>query len=378
MFETSALNLEDAGINLALGTGPFVFSAWDAGSKVVLERNEAYWLDPALPKLDSVVVSIVPDTQAAIGGFINGDYDTLAIFTSGDMAQVAQAEDDGAAITVYQPDQVGSVEWLWLNQSDNGDVATPHPVIGDIAIRQAMDAAIDRQAIIDEVLAGFGELSGSFLYAGFGEVRTEPTEFDPDRARQILDDAGWVEGDDGVRVKDGVRASVRYQTIAGDQVRSLYQQIIQQNLAEVGIETVIDNVPSNSLFDSRDEGGLLANGDFDIVMTRDGFYSDPAVWVDVFDTAHIPAAGQTGISYAHWSNAEYDELAQKAATTMDSEERIAILKEIDEMFTSQILAIPLYASGVYYPFSTGIQNVSVDYWDGPWATQSSANWALSS
>lgn len=375
-FDTTAIEMTNPEISLAMGTGPFMFDEWDSGSEVSLVKNENYWRDPSLPKLDGVTVRIVPDTQTAIGGMVSGDYDTLAIFTSGDMTQIEQALDSGAPITVHSPDSGGYVEWLWINHSDNGDLSTPHPILGDLAIRQAIDAGVDRQAIIDEVLGGYGALSGAFVYAGFGAVESEPTAYDPAQAEQILEDAGWLPGADGIREKDGVRASLRFQTIAGDQVRSLYQQIIQQNLEEIGIETVIENVPSNSLFDSRSEGGLLANGQFDIVMSRDGFFPDPTLWVDVFSTSHIPDENTPGISYSHWSNDEYDALNDQVASTMDVDERQEVVRQVDELFTSQVIAVPLYASGVYYPFNDALENVTFDGWNGWQNTQSTAEWTL--
>lgn len=371
-FESTAIALEDPAVRLALGTGPFVFDEWESGSQLTMVANDDYWREDAQPELDSVIVSMVPEAQNAIGGFIDGDYDTLAFFTSGDMTQVADAEEAGAAITVESPDVIGAVEWLWLNHSDGGDMGTPHPVLGDLAVRQAIDLAIDRQAIIDDVLGGFGSTTSSFIYAGLGAVESEGQEFDPDAAGEILDEAGWVLGDDGVRVRDGVRASITFQTIAGDQVRSLYQQMIQQNLADIGIETQIENVESNALFDTEAAGGLLATGDFDMVMSRDGFFSDPAVWIELFTTETT-----IGFSYSHRSDPEYDALAEASASAIDVDERIDLIQQIDARFTEQLVAIPLYASGVYYPFSTALEGVSVDeYWEGPWTTAGTVDWTL--
>src|SRR5690606_24104738 len=135
----------------------------------------------------------------------------------------------------------------------------------------------------------------------------ETVQQDPAHAEKVLDKAGWVLGDDGVRVKDGVRASVLYQTIAGDQTRVLYQQIIQQNLADIGIEVKIENAQSDTIFGTKADGGLLANGNFDIAMSRAGRSSDPYSWVEVLTTENIPVEeGATGYSYTWWSNARFD------------------------------------------------------------------------
>lgn len=376
-FDDSAVSAEHPDARIPLGTGPFVFDEWNSGSEAILSANENYWGEEG-PLLDGVVITMVPDAQNAINGFINGEYDTVAYVFAGDMAQLLQAEADGAPITVVQSDQLGFVEWLWINHSDQGDVNTPHPVLGDLAVREAMNLAIDRQAIIDDVLNGVGSLTGSFIYAGTGSIESEPPAFDPDAAAALLDEAGWVVGADGVREKDGVRASVRYTTIAGDQVRALYQQLIQQNLADIGIEVVIENLQSNAIFDPRSEGGVLGLGDFDLMMSRDGYYPDPQAWIDIWTTSSIPSdENPDGFSYAFRSDPEFDALADQARVEVDLATREGLIAEINDLFVENVIAIPLYASGVGYVFSDALGDVNIDTWDGPWSTASTLTWSLS-
>lgn len=376
-FDDSAISAELPDARIPLGTGPFVFDEWNSGSEAVLSANENYWGESG-PLLDGVVITMVPDAQNAINGFINGEYDTVAYVFAGDMAQLLQAEADGAPISVVQSDQLGFVEWLWINHSDQGDPSTPHPVLGDLAVRQAINQAIDRQAIIDDVLNGVGSLTGSFVYAGTGSVVSEPPAFDPEAAAAILDDAGWVPGSDGIREKDGVRATLRYTTIAGDQTRALYQQLVQQNLGDIGIEVIIENLPSNSIFDPRAEGGILGLGDFDLMMSRDGYYPDPQAWIDIWTTSFIPADDNPdGFSYAFRSDPTFDALADEARVEVDLDTRAGLISDINDLFVDNVIAIPLYASGVGYVFSDALGDVNIDSWDGPWSTASTLTWSLS-
>src|SRR5690606_33601345 len=143
-------------------------------------------------------------------------------------------------------------------------------------------------------------LTGAFIYAGWAALDMPVTPYDPDKANEILDAAGWQRGSDGIREKDGVRASLRFQTIAGDQTRELYQQLIQQNMKDIGIELKIENVPSTTIFGSYQEGGLLARGNYDIVMSRDGYEVDPADWAAVFTSDSIPSEENPGgFTYCH-------------------------------------------------------------------------------
>lgn len=376
-FTSPAVQADNPQARLPMGTGPFVYEDWRSGDQITLVANKKYWRNPAQPALAGINVKITPEKQAAISGFLNGEYDSVYFLTAGDLADVDKAKRGGAPIELAVDQRPGSVEWLWLNHSAGGDLTKPHPVLGDPAIREAIDAGINRQAIIDNVLGGFGKLSGSLLYAGFGAVPAPPTAYDPAHASAVLDKAGWVRGADGIRSRGGVRATLRYQTISGDQTRALYQQIVQQDMKAIGIELAIQNVPSNSLFDSRSKNGMLATGNFDVAMSRDGRYPDPAEWVATFSTARIPTdASPIGFSYSFWSDKRFDDLVRQQSTAVDPTERKRVLGEINTEFGTQRVAIPLYGSASGYAWSTALKHVDVDFWDGLWTPASSAAWAF--
>ncbi|GAA1852239.1 peptide ABC transporter substrate-binding protein [Microbacterium koreense] len=378
-FDTTAIQLDDPLVRMPLGTGPFVFEEWRSGDEIILTANEDYWRDPELPHLDGVTVKITPDQQTATAGFIAGDYDTLFFISSGDFPVIESAVDDGAPIE-FQLDThfPGYVEYLWLNHSDQGSADQGHPVLSDPAVREAIDRGIDREAIVDDLLGGYGVLTGAFLSSGFGSVQRDATAYDPEGAAAVLDEAGWAVGADGIREKDGVRASLRFQTISGDQDRVLYQQLIQQNMADIGIELIIENVEAGRLFDSFAGGGLLATGDYDIAMSRDGRYADPGLWVYTFTSLSIPTEenGGDGFTYSHWRNAEYDELGYVASTTLDPDARAEVLAEIDELFVTERVAIPIYATVLGLAWNESLQGVESDFWTGIWATDGTAEWSL--
>ncbi len=361
------------------GTGPFRIGEWVSGDEIRFERNENYWRDDQQPLLDGVTVKINPDLTTAVNGFVRGDFDLVFGLTAGDLDEVQSAVDSGAPVVLHEkPENTGYVEWLWVNNSANGQLGTPHPVLGDPAVREAIDLAIDRQGILDDVLGGFGTLSNSLIYAGFGGELTEVAPYDPEQAGEVLDEAGWVPGGDGIREKNGVRASVKFQTISGDQVRALYQQVIQQNLSEIGIETVIENVPSTLMFGEAKDGGLLATGQFDLMMSRAGKVPDPTEWMVEFATSTIPVAeNATGYSYAWWSNERYDALVETVGSEMDPEVREQAVHEANELFAAERPAIPIYASPTAWAWSSALSGVTDDTWNGPWDTTSSVNWSFS-
>ncbi|MGH2558916.1 MAG: ABC transporter substrate-binding protein [Thermomicrobiales bacterium] len=373
-FESTAVTQEHEQALTPLGTGPFVIAEWRTGDEIVLARNENY-REAGKPYLDGITVRVTPEKETAIASFVNGELDFIYFIVTGDLPTLTEAETSGQPVHVEVFEGGASVEWLWLNLGTEGDPATPHPVLGDLAIRQAIDMAIDRQSIIDEVLGGFGSLTGAFVFAGWAAIERPPTPYDPARAMAILDEAGWVPGDGGVREKEGVRASLRYQTIAGDLTRELYQQVVQQNLGDVGIELTIENVPSNTIFGSYEEGGILARGQYDLLMSRDGYLVDPADWVSVFTTAEIPSeANPGGFTYSFYSNPAYDDLIAQAAATLDQAARKALYEEADAILTADKPAIQLYRSASAEAWGTRIKGISSPFFDPRGTLHTAEDW----
>lgn len=372
MFESSAVTQEHPLARLPLGTGPFVFSDWKTGDAITLVRNENY-REPDRPYLDGITIKITPEKESAIASFIAGEFDTVYFITTGDLPTLTAAQEAGEGVVVQLQEGPSHVEWLWLNLSDGGDPGKPHPVLGDPAIREAMDHGIDRQTVIDEVLGGFGYQVGSFIYSGWAAVDIPAAAYDPELAKSVLDEAGWAPGADSIREKDGVRASLRYQTIAGDQTRELYQQVVQQNLKDIGIELVIENVPSNTIFGTWEEGGIYARGDFDILMSRAGYIVDPAQWAKDFTSSQIPTEEfPGGINRVRYQSEEFDAAVDEAAQTLDQAVRGEAYTRAAEQFATDRPSIPLYSSAWGWTWNERLQGVETGFWEGMWP--GSAGW----
>lgn len=290
-YEGTAATGKHEQARLPLGTGPFVAADWKTGDSIVFRRNASY-RDPQRPYLDGITVKVTPQRDAAIASFIAGQLDTVFFFVASDLPTLQAARPKGVHLVLQEGP--AAVEWLWLNLSNGGEIAKPHPVLGDPAVREAIDLGIDRKAIIDKILGGFGLLTGSFIYSGWAAVDIPAATHDPKKAAQLLDAAGWARGADGIRQKQGVRASLRFQTISEDRARELYQQLVQQNMKDVGIELKIQNVPSNTIFGGWKEGGIYARGRYDILMSRAGYVVDPANWATQFMSDEIPGEANPG------------------------------------------------------------------------------------
>ncbi|TIL82180.1 MAG: peptide ABC transporter substrate-binding protein, partial [Mesorhizobium sp.] len=120
------------------------------------------------------------------------------------------------------------------------------PQFKDPAVRQALYAAIDRKAILEALYYGVHKPTETFMPQNsyYYNPNLPVQEFNLERAGQILDEAGWVPGADGIRVKDGVRLSFANSTTSGNHLREQTQQFLQQTFAEIGVEMTISNLPA--------------------------------------------------------------------------------------------------------------------------------------
>ena len=346
------------------GTGPFVISEWNSGQSIVANANPNY-REPGKPALGQVIFSIIADQQAGITQLLGGDVQALWNL---DEATVTAVE--GQSGVDIQSVPSSNIEYLGLNLSMRGmaDPSMPHPVLGDPAVREAIASAIDRTPIVEDLLGGRTEAATSPI--GLGWAAPEGIElpaYDPAAAQALLEEAGWVDGDgDGVREKDGVRASLEISTPAGQQVRDQTEQLLQQQLAAVGIELVINNVPAATLFGSWEENGKLKRGDFDIVEDTWGADLDPDAFVSqLFASDQIPTEenGGEGWNFFRLQDPELDALIEEARSTLDQEERRATYAEVAQRIVDSLVYIPLYKRALINAFRTEVEGEAPNPWD---------------
>lgn len=379
-FESSAVTNSHELARLPLGSGPFVFTDWQSGDTLTMKKNPKYWRDPTLPRLDGITWKMASDRETAITSFAKGDYDSIWWLLTGDIEALQKEIKRGAPIKVDKARTAGLTEWLWLNHSDPKNPKKPHPVLGDLAVRKAIDLAIDRKSIIDTVLKGNGTLAGGLVSVGKNACTVPVTEFDPAEAKRVLDQAGWKVGADGVREKNGVKASLNFTTIAGSQQRELYQQIIRGNLDDVGIKVTIKNAESSIIFSGYNDGGTLATGDYDMMMSLDGLRTpDPSQFVGYFTKSAIPSkANPSGFTYTHWSDPDFDAAATAAAGSLDPAKAKSQYATACKVFHDERVSIPIFASVDAYGYSSRLGGTDIGYWSGMWQNPSWANWYLAS
>ena len=361
---------------IPVGTGPFVVTEWRSGDSIILERNDSYRVE-GQPNLDRIVIKIIPDQQAGLAQIQAGEIDVLWNLDEATVAAVEGVEGIDVQVTPSS-----NVEYLGLNLSERGtaDPDRPHPILGDAAVREALALAIDRTPIIDELLGGRTEAATSPIGLGWaapdGLTLPDP---DPDRARQLLEEAGWVDGDgDGIREKDGVTLTLEISTPAGQQVREQTEQILQEQFADIGVDLVINNVPAATLFGNWQENGKLKRGDFDIVMDTWGADLDPDAFLStLFTSDQIPTEenGGEGWNFFRLQDSELDAAIAEGRSSLVQEERREAYRRAAERILEDLVYIPLYKRAVINAFLAPVEGEE----GNPWAefTWNAEEWSVS-
>ncbi|MFF3672502.1 ABC transporter substrate-binding protein [Streptomyces sp. NPDC002120] len=213
-----------------VGTGPYVLTAWSKGEKLSFRANPGYWGgEPAVKKF---TMAVVKDDDVRATRLRSGELDGAIL-----PPNLAQGFEKDPARLGAPPS--GSWGMYAARTFDYRNVTLPthHQVTGDVAVRQALDIAVDRTAMVDKLLEGAGK-------PAFGPVPTDSPWFtagterrhDLDRAKKILDEAGWKAGGDGIRVKDGVRASFPLWYTSGDKIRQDHALAFASDAKKAGIE----------------------------------------------------------------------------------------------------------------------------------------------
>ena len=224
------------------------------------------------------------------------------------------------------------------------DPKKPHPILGDVKVRQALEYAINKQVIIDKLLFGKARPGSSELNAGYFDCKTQPRGYDPAKAKQLLDDAGWKPGPDGIRVKDGQRLRLKYSTTSGNKLREDSQVLVVENWKAVGVEAYIENAPSSVVIGAWDQNSPRRHGNFDIIMYTTNASIDPhSQMVNLFASWQIPTVdNKGGTNYSRFSDPKADALLKQAAAEPDTAKRKDLYCQVVQMGNDASNMIYLY------------------------------------
>jgi peptide/nickel transport system substrate-binding protein len=251
---------------------------------------------------------------------------------------------------------------------ERSSVQVPHPFFTDLRVRQAFAAAVDRRTIVEHG-SGVGQVTSNVLNAPkqFQSPNTH-WEFNLDKAAQLLEQAGWRRGSDGVRVKGGRRMQVVYQA-AVNLLNQKNQAIVKKALERLGVEVELKAVNAGVFF-SSDPGNPDTYAHFYADMQSHSMPSglDPQEYMRKFVSWEIAqkANNWAGRNHVRWANAEYDRLWKQAATELDPIKRAALFIRMNDLVIEDVVVIPVSWPYDVSAVSHSLRGVELGPWDLTW------------
>ncbi|MFD7458250.1 MULTISPECIES: ABC transporter substrate-binding protein [unclassified Streptomyces] len=313
-----------------VGTGPYVLTRWSKGEKLTFKANPHYW-GPA-PEVKSFTMAIVADDDVRATRLRSGDLDGAVLPPN--LAATFEGEDGKRTY------EARSYDFRAVT------LPTGNPVTGDRAIRQALDAAVDREAMVDKILDGAGR-------PAYGPLPVDDPAFadgiertrDLGKAKRILDEAGWKTGDDGIRAKDGRRAAFTLLYPSGDKVRQDHALAYASDAKKAGIDVAVESATWEVIEPRMGEDAVLAGF---------GSVGDPDF--GLYTLLHSSLAGDGFNNMARYRNQDVDDALDTARRTRVPAEREAAYDKLQRALVKD----------PGYTFLTHIDHLYVlaDRWDG--------------
>lgn len=327
-------------------TGPYRVGEFVAGAYVKLVPNENYW-GPA-PKLASITFNIIPDGNAQVAQLLAGGLDMVSITNPALLAGVASNPN---LEVIRQSQNIWYFVALNLNDAR----------FQDARVRQALLSAIDRQAIIDAVLEGYGVVATgpiAPLQQALYDPEVAKWPYDPERAKALFAEAGWTPGPDGVLQKDGERMTIDMPTGQyGYLVPSTL--LVQQYWQDVGVDVKVETIEWNAFIQKA-----VVNRDYDAMLA---WWSTPPTpdQSGYFESS----AAVTGNNIPDYRNPELDAIWERGRAATTVEEQVKVYREAQELIARELPYLFLW-----YPDMIAVKNTRIG---GMYDINSAANFQYS-
>jgi len=314
-----------------VGTGPFVFKRYQKDSQIRYGANKQYW-KPEDVKLDNLVFAITPDAAARLQKLKAGECQVSGYPRPADIEVMKQDPN----LRVLQ--QAGfNLGFLAYNVT--------HPPLDQLKVRQALDMAIDKPAIIKAVYQSAGQLAQNALPPAQWsyDPKIQDAPYDPSKARLLLKEAG---------VAPGTTINLWAMTVqrASNPNARMSAQMIQQDWAKVGIKA---NIVS---YEWGEYIKRAKNGEHDaMIYGWTGDNGDPDNWLGVL----YSCAAVKGSNYAKWCNPAYDTLVQQAKVSNDREQRIKWYQQAQKILKEQVPITPIANSTVFQPLRKEVRDFKI-------------------
>jgi peptide/nickel transport system substrate-binding protein len=334
-----------------IGTGPFKFVRWIRGDRIVLERNDRYFLGK--PKLKRIIVKLITDDNTVESELRSHELD-LGYEITAPVYRDLESDHDIRLMLARAPAYTA----ILFN--------TTRPPLDDVLVRRAIAYAIDKEAIIRDDTAGTAEPATadlSHFYRWAYDSTLKPFPYDPKRAAALLDQAGWTLGPDGYRYKNGKRLSLQLVYGQGSILAQNLVVQVQAMLKKVGIEVDPKSYNYAILYAAEEAGGILNSGKFDMTVYSWISGTDP----DDSSTWTCAAIPPNGNNVSRFCDPEMDRWEHIALSTFDQNVRANAYRHTQEILMQQVPAVFLYYTRMRYALAPTVQgfdpNGLVESWN---------------
>ena len=363
-----------------IGTGPFVLQEWAPGEYLTTVKNENF-REEGKPYLDGINFLVVPAEEARTARMIEGDGDVM--LWAGNEAE-EQIEAAGTGTGRIAPGVWVVRMWFNLSNPFDGDPGyeTPHPILGDVRVREAMTLAVNRDRIIDELLDGEQFDIDSPFAVGWMGCEVEPFTHDPEAAMALLDEVGWRDEDgDGIReahgvegVEDGTPFSLMMNGYTGYSDLELIELAIQEDLKAVGIDTRLENQEFAVIFGTWADGSPRLLGDFDLLVFDSGWFAEPGKEILLaLHPSQVPSEETPGgENFTRWVREDVGEWIEAANSSPDVETRRENFCQVADAHREDIPTFPILQFSEGSVYANRLHNYTVSTWEyGTWDAE---NW----
>ncbi len=353
-----------------LAYGPYKIAENTPQESTKLVANENYW-KKGFPLIGNVTFKYLSTEDQVLQQLETGEID--AVGSIGLTLANAPKLDELEAAGVLKGQYVPATVWEHMDFGVERNDGQPS-VFADVKLRQAVAYAVNRKQIIDNVLFGKTVVMNTFLpadhwaYPANGEG-LETYEYDVEKAKALLTEAGWVAGADGILEKDGTKLTIQFFTTENNQTREAVAQLIQEDLKAVGIDVQLNFVPGPDVLFKNGAEGTLAGRRFDLGLYAWVSGPEPSTALYLCDQIPTEANSYGGQNNTGWCNPDYDKAALASQAETDRAKRIPLVIEAQKVFNAELPTFPLYQRvnvGAYNVKLSGFQlnpTSQVDFWN---------------
>ena len=339
MFTTAIHNQEsveslgkDYGIKGIDGTGPWCFESWQPRTEIVLKRHDAYKWGPSMyqnkgpVKFEKLSIKIVPEDSSRVAAMMGGQFDITHQIPIAFIQQVK------AAPNLSVQEALPNFQLMYYGYK------TTRPMVSDVRVREAMNIAINRADIVKGIMLGNADPAYTFVdpkALDFAESTKGIIKEDAERAKKLLDEAGWKVGNDGIRERDGVKLAPRvlYTQVA---YFPRVSEAIQGYMRKIGIDWKIVG------FDSTIAPAEMGKQDYELWTVTFPYISAGDLLNFYFDSRNMPAPNRM-----NWNDAKTDEYLKMGRASLTEADRTKYYALAQQRVTEEHLWMPVMNIAMY-------------------------------